>query len=133
MHDTIHYLPLFCRQLIAREVPRMHVHRWLLEAQADWRQRQETQQQSHRQWSLQPLRRPELLLRNEALGYASLHARCVDYALAHLGRFAETGHLTEVYRAAARWRRAEQARKDYQAKRALLERTALEWRQEKAA
>lgn len=133
MEDTIHYLPVLCQKIIDREISRLHVPRWLLRARADWSRRLEAQRACHRRWLTQPLQRHELILKNQALTYAQEHSLCIDHALAHLVRFAESGHLTEVYRAAARCRRAERAREDYLKRRAQLERTALEWRQEKTA
>jgi len=133
MDDTIHYLPLLCQRLIGRQLSRRHVPRWLLSARDDWLRRQEAQKSVHRRWAAQPLRRHERLLKNEALTFAQEYTLCIDHALAHLARFAESGLLTEVYRAMARWRRAERAREDYMERRALLERTALEWREERAA
>ena len=133
MDDTIHYLPLLCKQLLRQGICRTQVPRWLRRARQDWGHSLELQRIRHAAWSQQPLSRPDLLVMRQALELAREHQECVEHALNHLQRFANSGQMPEVSRASARWSRAERARDKYLRHRAELERTALEWRSEKAA
>lgn len=133
MNETIHSLPLLCRQLACQAVCRAHVRRWLPRARRDWLRYLKMQQDRHASWQLHRLSRQELLAMHEALDHAREQTMCVEYALAHLERFVESGHMPEVCRATANWNRAERAREKYLEQRGWFERMSLEWRENKAA
>lgn len=122
MDDSIHYLPLFCQQLMRAQVSRVYVRRWLERARGNWLAGLDVDRAGHRQWEGQPLTRAQHLIKREALLYAREHRMCVEHALAHLARFAAGGALPEVYRASAWCARGERAREEYVARRARLER-----------